>query len=87
MILRILVIALSGLEVLACLGFAILLAGNASDPLGRSIAIGVGIITGLPLVLGALPALILGLCDRWLPLALALAGAAIPAWLLLMQSA
>lgn len=87
MILRILVIALSGLEVAACLGFAVVLLSNTSDPLGRNIAIGVGILTGLPLLLGTLPALILGLFDRWLPLALVLALAAIPAWLLLMRNA
>jgi hypothetical protein len=87
MILRILVIALSGLEVLACLGFALVLFNNSSDPLGRNIAIGVGTLMGLPLLLGALPALILGLLDRWLPLALVLALAAIPAWVLLMRNA
>lgn len=87
MILRILVIALSGLEVAACLVFAVVLLSNTSDPLGRNIAIGIGILTGLPLLLGTLPALILGLFDRWLPLALVLALAAIPAWLLLMRNA
>jgi hypothetical protein len=87
MILRIVVIALSGLEVLACLGFALVLFGNASDPLGRNIAVGVGSLIALPLVLGALPALILGVLDRWLPFALLLALAAIPAWLLLMRNA
>jgi hypothetical protein len=85
--LRVLVIALSGLEVLACLGFAVVLFSNSSDPLGRNIAIGVGGLIALPLVLGALPALILGVLDRWLPLALVLALAAIPAWLLLMRNA
>ena len=87
MILRILVIALSALEVLACLGFGVLFFSNASDPLGRNIAIGVASITAFPLFLGALPALVLGLLDRWLPLALVLALAAIPVWLLLMHNA
>jgi hypothetical protein len=87
MILRILVITLSGLEVLACLGFGVVLLSNTSDPLGRNIAIGVGTLTGLPLLLGTLPALILGLFDRRLSLALVLALAAIPAWLLLMRNA
>jgi hypothetical protein len=87
MILRILVLALAGLEALAGVAFAIVLLGNSSDPLGRNIAIGVGGITGIPLVLGTLPALILAVLNRWLPLALVLALAAVPAWLLLMRIA
>jgi hypothetical protein len=87
MILRILVIVLSGLEMLAGLGFAIVLFSNSSDPLGRNIAMGVGTLTAIPLVLGTIPALTLGVLDRWLPLALVLALAAIPLWLLLMRNA
>jgi hypothetical protein len=87
MILRILVLAIAGLEALAGAALAIVLFGNSSDPLGRNIAIGVGGITGIPLVLGTLPALILAVLNRWLPLALVLALAAVPAWLLLMRIA
>lgn len=86
MSLRLFVIALSGLELLACLGFAVVLFGNSSDPLGRDIALGVGALTALPVVVGTLPALIFGLLDRWLPVALVLALAVIPAWLLLMRN-
>jgi hypothetical protein len=87
MILRILVFAIAGLEALAGAAFAIVLFANTSDPLGRNIAIGVGTITAIPLVLGTLPALTLAVLDRWLPLALVLALAAVPAWLLLMRIA
>ena len=87
MISRIVVLALAGLETLACLGFGLVLYNNSSDPLGRNIAVGVATLTAIPWVLGTLPALILGVLDRWLPLALVLALAAIPAWLLLMRNA
>jgi hypothetical protein len=87
MILRVLVITIAGLEILAGLGFTAFLFSNASDPLGHNIAVGLGTLTALPLALGALLALILGLFDRWLPLALVLALATIPAWLLLMRNA
>jgi hypothetical protein len=86
-ILRVAVIALAGLEILAGLAVIGFFYRGATDPLGRNIAYGVMALTCIPLALCALPALLLGLFGRWLPLALFLALAAIPVWLLLMRGA
>ena len=82
------VLALAGAECLAALAMiAVLLGGEGSDPLGQAIARGVATVIALPLVLGALPALLLGILGRWLPLALLLAVAAPLALLVLMHEA
>ena len=60
MILRVLVITLAGLEALSCAVLSVVLYNSASDPLGRNIANGVAAVTAIPLVLRALPALVLG---------------------------
>lgn len=82
------VVALAAAEcLLALLAIAVLLGGEGSDPLGHAIARGVATIIALPAGLGALPALLLGLAGRWLPLALLLALAAPLALLILMGQA
>ena len=86
-ILRVVLLALASLELLAGLAVIGFFYKGATDPLGRNIAYGVMALTCIPLALCALPALLLGLFDRWLPLALFLALAAIPVWLLLMRGA
>jgi hypothetical protein len=85
--LRVTVLALAGLEILAGMAIIIFFYRGSTDPLGRNIAYGIMALTCVPLALCALPALLLGLFDRWLPLALFLALAAIPVWLLLMRGA
>ena len=72
--LRSLVIVLAGLQTLLLavyVGFFALHMASG-DTLGREIAIAAAILGSIPLVLCALPALILGVLGRLLPLALAL---------------
>lgn len=73
-VLRILVIAIAGLQTLVIGGFVVFFAlGTAtSDQLGSSIAKAATILASIPLILFAGPALILGLVGRWLPFALLL---------------
>jgi hypothetical protein len=60
---------------------------SSSDPLGRAIGRGVAALAAIPAFACVLPALLLGLLGRWLFLALALAVAAVPLWLLIMHFA
>jgi hypothetical protein len=86
-ILRLAVLALASLEILASIAIVIFFYKGATDPLGRNIAYGIMALICVPLALCAMPALALGLLDRWLPAALLLALAAAPLWLLLMRGA
>jgi hypothetical protein len=86
-ILRLAVLALASLEILAGIAIVIFSYKGSTDPLGRNIAYGIMALTCVPLALCALPALTLGLLDRWLPVALLLTLAAAPVWLLLMRGA
>jgi hypothetical protein len=81
------VIVVAGLEILAGMAIIAYFYRGSTDPLGRNIAYGIMALTCVPLALCAVPALALGLLDRWLPAALLLALAATPAWLLLMRGA
>ena len=72
--LRVAVLALASLEC-ALLGFyfAVMVSlALSSDPLGSAIGQGMASLTMIPLALFALPALVLGIVDRWLLLALLL---------------
>ncbi|MGE3146803.1 MAG: hypothetical protein AB7K35_14590 [Pseudorhodoplanes sp.] len=73
-ILRILVIVVAGLQsLLLALYVGFFAVHTASgDALGRKIAVAAAILGSIPLALCALPALILGVRGRLLPLALAL---------------
>jgi hypothetical protein len=63
--LRWIVFALAGLHTLALIGLLLIFnVPGSSDPLGRSIAIGVSIILTVPWALTALPALILAFRNR-----------------------
>jgi hypothetical protein len=62
-------------------------AALSSDPLGSAIARGAAGLTAAPLLLFALPALTLAAADRWLPVALALAGLAVLVSILLWRLA
>ena len=76
---RIAALILSGLEVAAGLGFiALLNLPPSNDPLGRSIALGMTGILAVPLLLFALPALVLAVRNARLNLALILAVVALP---------
>ena len=85
--LRIAVLGLAGLEILTGIGIMGVFYKGSTDPLGRNIAYGIMTLTCIPLAVCVLPALALGLLDRWLPIALLLALATAPAWLLLMRGA
>lgn len=78
---------LAAIECALGLGLGAFVLSGSSDPLGVSIAEGVAKLTAIPLVLCALPALILAWLDRLLPVALALALLAPAAWLFLMAHA
>jgi hypothetical protein len=82
--LRLAVLVLAGAEILlvACFG-AFMLWTN--DPLGIAIGRAVSALVAVPAMLLILPAVILGLIDRWLPLALLLLLAAMPAALLVLR--
>lgn len=80
-------LALASLEIMADIAIIIFFYKGSTDPLGRNIAYGIMALTCVPLALCTLPALVLGLLDRWLPVALLLALAAAPVWLLLMRGA
>jgi hypothetical protein len=87
--LRWVVLVLAGAESLLLMAYIGFL-GTAlwsSDALGRSIAQGVMTLAAIPLLLLALPALIMGVIDRWLPLALLLIELALPVAMLLFHYA
>ena len=86
-VLHLAVLALAGLEILVGIGIMGFFYKGSADPLGRNIAYGIMTLTCIPLAVFVLPALGLGLLDRWLPCALLLALAAGPIWLLLMRGA
>jgi hypothetical protein len=81
--LRTAVIALAGIEMVVFGGLELLFLSQAltsNEQLGRSIGWALAAAIALPMLLLALPALILGVMGRWLKLALILAilAAAIP---------
>lgn len=79
--LRIAVVAIAALEV-ALLGALVLLflsQAGSSDPLSRAIGVAVAGLLAVPLVVLALPALVLAVAGRWLKVALALSLLAVPA--------
>jgi hypothetical protein len=78
--LRFLVIVLAALEGVLLIAFIGLMATVmfSSDPLGRAIGQGMATLAAIPLIGFALPALTLGVLDRWLALALLLAALAVP---------
>jgi hypothetical protein len=78
--LRWLLLTLGTLETLVAVSFVGFLLWT-SDPLALAIGRGVAALVAVPYLLFVLPALVMGLLDRWLPLALTLAVAAIPATL------
>jgi hypothetical protein len=84
-LLRPVVLVLAATEILILsvhIGF-LLSVTDPTDALGSSIAHGVALLASIPLLVCALPAMLLGVVNRWLPLALLLACAAVPvAWFL-----
>lgn len=71
--LRALIFVIGGLETAAVLALLFLLDPfGTSDPLGRSIAVGLSLMLAAPYVTLVAPALLLAAVDRFLPLALAL---------------
>ena len=86
-ILRGAVAIIAAAELVLGFGFSALFLADSSDPLGASIAEGVVQLTAVPLVLCALPALVLAWRSRMLPLALALVLATPAVWLFLMAHA
>ena len=85
-VLRRVVLALAGLEILAAAAVYALFIGS-TDPLGAAIARAVIVLTAAPACLCALPALLLAWLGRLPFLALALAVAAPLFWLYLMARA
>ena len=60
---------------------------TSGESLSRSIAWAVATIYGFPYLVCVVPALILAILDRWLPLALVLCVLAVPLTLFLLRSA
>jgi len=83
-VLRRLVLSLGGIETLLVVGFVGFLLWT-SNPLGWAIGKGVAGLAAVPYVLFVMPALTMGLTDRWLPLALSLLVIAAPATLLALR--
>ncbi len=79
--LRTSVIALGLVETVLVAVFVALML-QSSDPLGRAIGTGMATLVAVPYGVLVVPGLALGLANRWLPLALALTIAAIPAALI-----
>lgn len=79
--LRNLVLVIAGLQaaLFVFLELYFLASAASMDPLGRSIAQAVAMLIPIPFVLFTLPALVLAVMRRWLPLAAILALLAIPA--------
>jgi hypothetical protein len=87
--LRALVLGLSGLATLGVLAIAYLVSGQlfSGEQLARELAWIALLIYGAPYVLLVLPALVLGLLNRWLPFALALCVLAVSAVVVLFRNA
>jgi hypothetical protein len=83
-VLRRLVLSLGGIETLLVVGFVGFLL-STSDPWGQAIGRAVAGLVAVPYVLFVLPTLIMGLLERWLPLALSLLVIAAPATLLALR--
>jgi hypothetical protein len=84
--LRSLTLAIGILETLALVMFAALML-QASDPLGAAIGRGVTMLLAVPYVLLTVPGMALAYLRRWLPAALGLVVAAVPAAILLWRMA
>jgi hypothetical protein len=84
--LRWLVLTVGALESVAVVGFSVFLLSTA-DPLGWAIGEGIARLIAVPYVLFVVPALIVGILDRWLPLALLLVAIAVPSALLALHYA
>jgi hypothetical protein len=87
-LLRYAVLLLAGAECLLLITYIGIFADalGSSDPLGRAIAQGVVTLATIPLAL-ALPAFVLGVLNRWLPLALSLTVLAVPVAVVLFRYA
>jgi hypothetical protein len=87
--LRVLVLGLSGLGTVGIVAIAFLVSGQlfSGEQLAREIAWITLLIYGAPYVLLVLPALVLGLLNRWLPLALGLCILTVPAVVVLFGNA
>ena len=85
-LLRIAVIFLASIETLLAASFIALML-QSTDPLGKAIGEGMTRLLAMPLVLLVLPALALGLANKWLPAAMAMVLVAIPIALLLWRLA
>ena len=81
---RLTVLMLAGVEIFLVIAFTVFMLWT-DDPLGIAIGRAVATLVAAPAALLVLPALVLGLIDRWLPLALSLLLAAIPAALLVLR--
>ena len=79
---RTLVLLIGTVEALI-VGLFIFLMLQSSDLLGRSIGLSMAKLAALPLVVCGIPGLVLGLCNGWLPAALALLLLAIPTFVVL----
>ena len=84
--LRSLTLAIGILETLALIMFAALML-QSSDPLGAAIGRGVTMLLAIPYVALAVPGMVLAYMKRWLPAALGLVVAAVPAAILLWRAA
>jgi hypothetical protein len=82
-------IVLAGVETVALTGYAGIMVTLAfsSDPLGSAIGRGMVVLTAVPLVALALPALVLAILDRWPLIALTLATLVVPVSILLWRLA
>jgi hypothetical protein len=78
-------LGVAGLETVLFSGLVLLFISQAgsSDPLSRVIGNGVATLLAIPLVVFALPALVLGVMGRWLRVALALTILAVPVTLVI----
>jgi hypothetical protein len=90
-VLRVVVLVLAGLATAAMLGIVglVLSSGqlNSGEQLSRTLGWALLLVYGIPWVACILPALVLGILNRWLPLALALCLAAGPLLYIIFQSA
>ena len=90
-LLRLVVLGLSGLGTIAMLVLlaSVLMSGQlfSNESLSRDLTIAIILIYGIPYAIFILPALVLGLLNRWLPLALVLCILAVPAFILVFRTA
>lgn len=84
--LRSLTLAIGILETLALMMFAALML-QSSDPIGAAIGRGVTMLIAIPYVALAVPGMALAYLKRWLPAALGLVVAAVPAAILMWRLA